>query len=285
MALIDTPGIGSTFRHNTEATVNFLPQCDAALFVVSADPPITEVEVEFLKLARRKLARLFFILNKMDYLDADEQPCRRRVSPAGVVRTSWLRRATADLLRLRARAWRLAGTKTPPPGNAAVWRRSNTGSSISCSRRRRRCSIARSAGKRATFSPTSQRRLKLTLRCLHTPLAELDGRIRLFEESLTKIDEQRIVLMDRLGQDEQRLASSVKKHADPLLPEEPQVLPRGGPGVPGPGRREWAEEPTREAIAGAMPGFYRARIRHGARSFASKSCAKPCCPTAAGRMN
>jgi GTPase Era involved in 16S rRNA processing len=73
VALIDTPGIGSTFRHNTEATVNFLPQCDAALFVVSADPPITEVEVEFLKLAHRKLARVFFTLNKVDYLDADER--------------------------------------------------------------------------------------------------------------------------------------------------------------------------------------------------------------------
>lgn len=33
-----------TFRHNTEATINFLSQCDAALFVVSADPPITEVQ-------------------------------------------------------------------------------------------------------------------------------------------------------------------------------------------------------------------------------------------------
>ncbi len=48
--LIDTPGIGSTFRHNTEATLNFLPQCDAALFLVPADPPITQVELEDLKL-------------------------------------------------------------------------------------------------------------------------------------------------------------------------------------------------------------------------------------------
>lgn len=78
LALIDTPGIGSTFRHNTEATVNFLPQCDAALFVVSADPPITEVEVEFLKLAHHKLARLFFVLNKVDHLDASE--CRTAVA-------------------------------------------------------------------------------------------------------------------------------------------------------------------------------------------------------------
>ncbi len=54
VVLIDTPGIGSTFRHNTEATLNFLPQCDAAVFVVSADPPITEAEREFLKAARKE---------------------------------------------------------------------------------------------------------------------------------------------------------------------------------------------------------------------------------------
>lgn len=38
VVLIDTPGIGSTFRHTTEATLNFLPQCDAALFIVSLSP-------------------------------------------------------------------------------------------------------------------------------------------------------------------------------------------------------------------------------------------------------
>ena len=73
MVLIDTPGIGSTFRHNTQATLNFLPQCDAALFLVSADPPLTEVEVEFLKEVRTKVTHLFFILNKVDYLTPAEQ--------------------------------------------------------------------------------------------------------------------------------------------------------------------------------------------------------------------
>ena len=73
VVLIDTPGIGSTFRHNTEATLNFLPQCDAALFLVSADPPITEVEVEFLRQVRSKVSRLFFILNKVDYLSDDDR--------------------------------------------------------------------------------------------------------------------------------------------------------------------------------------------------------------------
>ena len=72
VVLIDTPGIGSTYRHNTEATLNFLPSCDAALFLVSADPPITEVEVAFLGEVRRRMRRLFFIFNKIDYLSADE---------------------------------------------------------------------------------------------------------------------------------------------------------------------------------------------------------------------
>ena len=30
VVFIDTPGIGSTLRHNTETTLHFLPQCDAA---------------------------------------------------------------------------------------------------------------------------------------------------------------------------------------------------------------------------------------------------------------
>ncbi|MBC7343115.1 MAG: dynamin family protein [Clostridia bacterium] len=70
--LIDAPGIGSTFQHNTATTLNFLPQCDAALFLVSADPPITEMEIEFLRAVRSQVAHLFFVLNKVDYLDREE---------------------------------------------------------------------------------------------------------------------------------------------------------------------------------------------------------------------
>ncbi|MFH0958224.1 MAG: dynamin family protein, partial [Pseudomonadota bacterium] len=73
VVLIDTPGIGSTFTHNTQATLNFLPQCDAALFVVSADPPLTEVESQFLQDVFPKVSQLFFIFNKIDYLNDREK--------------------------------------------------------------------------------------------------------------------------------------------------------------------------------------------------------------------
>ena len=73
VVLIDTPGIGSTYRHNTQATLSFLEQCDVALFLISADPPITEVEVDFLRNVREKVPRLFFVLNKVDYLSDSEK--------------------------------------------------------------------------------------------------------------------------------------------------------------------------------------------------------------------
>jgi ribosome biogenesis GTPase A len=70
--LIDTPGFGSTYVHNTKTTLDLLTQCDAVLFLLSADPPFTQTEVEFLKEVRKAVPRIFFILNKIDLLTIDE---------------------------------------------------------------------------------------------------------------------------------------------------------------------------------------------------------------------
>ncbi|MBN1432820.1 MAG: dynamin family protein [Methanomicrobiaceae archaeon] len=72
ITLIDTPGIGSTNIHNTDMTISFLPKCDAALFILSADPPITETELEFLKQIQTKVEKIIFVLNKTDYLSSDD---------------------------------------------------------------------------------------------------------------------------------------------------------------------------------------------------------------------
>jgi len=69
IVLIDTPGVGSTQQHNTDTTLDFLPRCDAGILVLSTDPPITAAEVTFLEQLRPHVAQLFFVLNKIDYLD------------------------------------------------------------------------------------------------------------------------------------------------------------------------------------------------------------------------
>lgn len=73
--LVDTPGVGSVYRQNTESAREFLPHADAAIFLTSADPPISDTEREFLGEIREEAARVFFVMNKMDYLsglDRDE---------------------------------------------------------------------------------------------------------------------------------------------------------------------------------------------------------------------
>lgn len=70
--LVDTPGVGSVYVHNTDVAYRFLPSSDAALFLLSVDQPVSSAEVEFLKDVREYAARIFFLLNKIDYLSAEE---------------------------------------------------------------------------------------------------------------------------------------------------------------------------------------------------------------------
>jgi len=68
LILVDTPGLGSLFSHNTATTIEFLPRIDAALFVMSADVPISKADEEFLKQIKDSIPNVLFVLNKSDLL-------------------------------------------------------------------------------------------------------------------------------------------------------------------------------------------------------------------------
>lgn len=70
--IVDTPGIGSVHRHNTDVTYRFLPQADAVLFVASVDQPVGRAELDFLVDIRRHAAKVFCLLNKADYLSGGD---------------------------------------------------------------------------------------------------------------------------------------------------------------------------------------------------------------------
>ncbi len=72
MQLVDTPGIGSTFLHNTVTTYEFLDHLDAAVFLMSADVPISQVEKELLETIKSSTQKIFFVLNKVDNLTPEE---------------------------------------------------------------------------------------------------------------------------------------------------------------------------------------------------------------------
>ena len=67
--LVDTPGTGSVFEHNTTAAEEALASLDAAIFVVTADPPIAAAERDLLARTSALSVHTFVVLNKADQLD------------------------------------------------------------------------------------------------------------------------------------------------------------------------------------------------------------------------
>lgn len=72
VTFVDTPGIGSVIDENTAASRALLPEVDAAIFVFSSDPPLTDNERSFLADAAKYATKFFFVLNKTDLLTASE---------------------------------------------------------------------------------------------------------------------------------------------------------------------------------------------------------------------
>jgi nucleoid DNA-binding protein len=72
VVLVDTPGLGSVYAHNTDVTYGFIPQVDAAIFLLSTDPPMTKMEYDFLRQIKPTIPRFLFVLNKIDHMDEKE---------------------------------------------------------------------------------------------------------------------------------------------------------------------------------------------------------------------
>lgn len=71
--LIDTPGVGSVYQNNTDETYKFLPKVDAAIFLLSADQPLSQSECAFLNEIKQYSTKTFFVLNKIDYLNQKDR--------------------------------------------------------------------------------------------------------------------------------------------------------------------------------------------------------------------
>jgi len=71
--IIDTPGVGSVYNHNTEVAYNYLPYVDAGIFIVSADPPLSQSEHSFLKDIKSSADKIFFVLNKVDQVNEEDR--------------------------------------------------------------------------------------------------------------------------------------------------------------------------------------------------------------------
>ncbi len=259
VVLIDTPGIGSTYRHNTETTVDFLPQCDAALFVVSADPPITEVETEFLERVRPFVARIHFVLNKADYLRLEERE-EATAFLAGVLREI-LKVEDPDIWCVSAREGLRAGREA----DEAALRESGIseieerllGGLVAEKRRILAGALRRKAdAELADFLS----RVKLTSRALSLPVEELTEKMALFSARIREARDQQRAAADRIAGDRRRALAHLEEQAARLRERMRSHLLETAAGAAG-------EEEARKAVSRAVPPFFRAELARMSESF------------------
>lgn len=259
VVLIDTPGIGSTFRHNTEATLNFLPQCDAAVFLVSADPPITEVEVQFLKEVKARVARLFFILNKVDYLSEDD--CAHAL---GFLRKVLEEQAGVEdnppIFCISARR----GLEAREIEDKDLWENSGLmdierhlleflasekNQALGEAIRKKSCDIVGECLMRG----------RLSLRTLQLPLEDLQNRLDLFKVEIGEAEIQRVAAADLLAGDRKRMHAFLEGYAEEIREKAREYLGGLVQGVfdndPGAGQDE-----VKEALEEAIPGFFEHQV-------------------------
>ncbi len=257
VVLIDTPGIGSTFRHNTEATLNFLPHCDAALFLVSADPPITETEVEFLRQVRVKVPRLFFLLNKADYLSVEERQEALRFfkkvleEQAGMAPGPTIFCVSARL-GLRSRSehkpelWAVSGLADIEKHLVDFLAHEKT------------TALAEALSqKAAAVLGDTVMRLRLNIRSLQMPIEELQKRLDIFDRKLVEIEQERVVAADLLTGNLKRMHEFLEKYSETLRAKSREYL--GGVVQEALVRNEdriLNENALQEALADVIPGFF-----------------------------
>jgi GTP-binding protein EngB required for normal cell division len=216
VVLIDTPGVGSTFLHNTETAEATLPACDTALFVVSPDPPITEVEISYLKRVQANVARLIVVVNKVDAIEPhDLAPAleflRRTLSKEANVD------ASVPLFRLSARA-ALRAKQTRDQEALASSGLPELEAYLGDFLVRDKSAALEAAIARKAVAVCADLQLEtdIRLRALQLPIKDLDGRLATFDRAMVEFDEQRRVAHDLLAGDRRRVLEQIESDAEEL---------------------------------------------------------------------
>ncbi|HVT30405.1 MAG TPA: dynamin family protein [Lacipirellulaceae bacterium] len=72
--LVDTPGLGSVFAHDTATTRAWMPHLAVILVAVSADRPLSDEDLQLITDARQSAPRVAIVLTKVDLLtDAERE--------------------------------------------------------------------------------------------------------------------------------------------------------------------------------------------------------------------
>ncbi|MEN6617503.1 MAG: dynamin family protein, partial [Syntrophorhabdus sp.] len=73
LRLVDTPGLGSVFKYNTEISQEWLPEVGMAIVAISADRPLSENDLALIRDLTEHTPKVVLLLTKVDLLSSEQQ--------------------------------------------------------------------------------------------------------------------------------------------------------------------------------------------------------------------
>jgi GTP-binding protein EngB required for normal cell division len=222
--VIDTPGIGSTIPHNTQTAREMLQVADGAVFVLSPDPPITEVELQFLRAVRGAATRTIFVITKADTLTPTQRVEMLDFVRQVLAQEDQNNRGTRIFLVSAAQ-----GLEARVTDNVDLWAKSGMADLIEylttfiATEKRIALEDAIEA-KAARVIREALFTVGLQLKIIRLPMEELEQRSERFELQLEKIEQERRYFPDRLAGDRQRLMLDIEHHATVLAAQARETL-------------------------------------------------------------
>jgi GTPase SAR1 family protein len=181
MCLVDTPGIGSVFAGNTETTKDFIPQIDAAILVVGADPPISGEELALIEAVAANVDEILIVLNKIDRVSSAE---RQEASAfASKVLEARLKRPIERIYEVSALG------RLNRSANSGDWNTLTEDLSRLASKSGQ--AMTRSAAERGMrrFSASLQRSIEERVRALKEPIANSEQRIANLRQTVSQAEQ------------------------------------------------------------------------------------------------
>ncbi len=260
VVLVDTPGVGSTYLHNTEVAYQILPHCDAAVFLVSPDPPITEAEIRYLREISELLPRTFFLLNKVDYLDEAEKVASltflaEQLKPVCD--------GTPQVLPVSAKNGLIARLKE----DSEKWKHSGMHqveqNLIDFFAREKQQTLDLSLRRRVKDQLNTRiMHLQLSLEALRLPEVDLKERIAQFLEILPEIEREKQAATDILGGDLKRVLASLAQQVESVRTAAKQkILPRVEGQIQSVADTEELERQIRSIVSTELPVFFAPAMR------------------------
>ena len=214
MCLVDTPGIGSVFSGNTETTRDFIPQIDAAILVVGADPPISGEELALIEAVAANVDEILIVLNKIDRVSTAE---RQQASEfATKVLEGRLKRSVGQIYEVSAL------NRLNNSTDADDWKKLSEDLSRLASKSGQ--AMTRSAAERGLrrFSASLQRSIDERVRALREPIANSEQRIANLRQTVSQAEQSLRDLGALFSAEQVRLAMTLLGRRKEFLK---QVLP------------------------------------------------------------